>query len=185
MSRWGVTAGGRAVARCAWRDASTLLTAGADGQALLWDARAGGGSAPALRLHAASAPLRLAAWRPGGGAQLAVAESDAVSALILDVRSGGRDAPDRHNVLAELALEQGALNALAWSPQGGHLAGGATDGQMLVWPAPPVGAAAESAPVAPQWGFAAAAEINALAWAGPHPGAVAIAHGSSLQILTV
>jgi WD40 repeat protein len=196
VARWAAAPPGKALRRVAWRDACTLLTAGDDGAAVLWDTRAASASAsapppPALRVYAppprAAAALRLAAWSPaaGGGRLLALAHADAISALILDVRAGGGGSGPASNVLAELCLEEGCLNALAWSPAGAHLAGGATDGHMVVWPAPPPGAAPLAQPLLPPFGFLADREINALAWAGPQPGVVAIAHADALQVLVV
>jgi WD40 repeat protein len=148
-------------------------------------------SSLSLSSLSSAGPLRLAAWSPaaGGGRLLALAHADAVSALILDVRAGsaggGVSGGTASNVLAELSLEQGCLNALAWSPQGAHLAGGATDGHMVVWPTPPPGAQPLREPLPPPFGFQADGEINALSWAGPQPGVVAIAHGKTLQVLVV
>ena len=200
LSRWPAHGGPRpAVHRVAWRDGSTLLTAGADGDALLYDVRAPL-AAPALCLFSAPRrgagappPLRHAAWAPTAAAGaaaslLAVATADAESAFVLDLRaaggSGGAEAPA---VLAELVLEQGCLNGIAWAPHGEHLAGALSDSRMVVWdlsgslpPGAPRGAKLQAA-----YEYTAAAELNAIAWTGPHPGRVAVAHGSTVQVLIV
>jgi len=212
LSRWPAHAGPRpAVHRVAWRDGAALLTAGADGDALLWDVRSPL-ALPALRLFSAprrraAAPpaLRHAAWAPGRGSGsapslLAVAAAEAESAFVVDVRVAGGAEPA---TLAELCLEQGCINALAWAPRGAHLAAALSDARMVVWqdlitgqdtpetppppppPPPPRSAIGGHARLQPSYDFAAAAELNAIAWSGPHPGRVAVAHGSTVQVLVV
>jgi hypothetical protein len=129
----------------------------------------------------ATPPLRHAAWAPGDGAGLlAVAAGDAESAFVLDLRAaGGGEAPP---VLAELTLEQGCINGLAWAPHGAHLGAALSDARFVVWD---LAAAAEHAMLPPSHDFAAAAELNGIAWTGPHPGRVAVAHGSTVQVLVV
>ena len=160
---------------------------------MLHDARAPQ-AAPALRVFStpriagrATPPLRHAAWAPGGGAGLlAVAAGDAESAFVLDLRVAGGEAPP---VLAELTLEQGCINGLAWAPHGAHLGAALSDARFVVWDLaaaqPPPPGVAEHAMLPPSHDFAAAAELNGIAWTGPHPGRVAVAHGSTVQVLVV
>jgi hypothetical protein len=119
-----------------------------------------------------------------------VATADAESAFVVDVRAAGAGA-GASGVLSELVLEQGCINALAWAPHGehAHVAGALSDSRMVVWslpgaqPPPPSGA--RGAKLQAAFEYNAAAELNAIAWTGPYPGRVAVAHGSTVQVLVV
>jgi len=166
------------VHRVGWRDESTLLSAGGDGWARLWDLR--GTSSPVLELQLPGAEvrqLRHVSWAPNG-ALLAAASQDASAVHLLDIRGGTWEASH----VAELTLEAGHVSGLAWAPGSDALAAAGTDGLLRVWPvAEPTLRAGR--PLLPALGFDAGGELGSCDWAGAGAGSIVIARRNGITVL--